>query len=266
MTKYTIVTSLNKTYWDSTSEVNINSWINCLPTDVNIIVYSEDNINIEAANSRIQLKSLYESKSLVEFIKKHKDNPHYNGQQGSKIEDSSTSFKWKGIKFAHKTFAIFEEARLHDSGKLFWLDADVLIHDLINYEYLDKLLPDNKSISYLGRPTEYDECGLVGYNLNTIFAKEFLTKFENEYKGGLEHLRETHDSWIFFQLRKSFQDQSPFHNLNPTAKTNKSPFNNSGISEKMVHTKGKDKERLQQKFLKRFARAKARAERDAHGS
>jgi hypothetical protein len=34
----------------------------------------------------------------------------------------------------------------------------------------------------------------------------------------------------------------------------------------MVHTKGKSKERLQQKFLKRFALAKARAEREQHGT
>ena len=71
----------------------------------------------------------------------------------------------------------------------------------------------------------------MGYNLNTEFAKDFLTKFENEYKTGLEHLRETHDSWVFFQLRLGFEDQTPFLNLNPTPKDNKSPFINFSMKD-----------------------------------
>ena len=260
---YTFVTSLNKAYWNSTSKININSWVECLPEDVNIVIYSEEEIDIGIfPEPRVSLKPLYNCKPLLEFINKHKDDPHYNGQIGRKLEGSSKSFKWKGIKFAHKTFAIFEEAKHLNKGKLFWLDADVLMHNKIDHDYLDYLLPDTKAISYLGRPKEYDECGLMGYNLDNTFAKDFLKRYENEYTGGLEHLRETHDSWIFFQLRLGYEDQTPFLNLNPTPKDNKSPFNNSGINSHMVHTKGKSKERLQQKFLKRFALQKAREQRE----
>tara|TARA_B100002019_G_scaffold159455_1_gene137435 strand:- start:10587 stop:11387 length:801 start_codon:yes stop_codon:yes gene_type:complete len=260
---YTFVTSLNKAYWNSTSKININSWVECLPEDVNIVIYSEEEIDIGIfPEPRVSLKPLYDCKPLLEFINKHKDDPHYNGQIGRKLEGSSKSFKWKGIKFAHKTFAIFEEAKHLNKGKLFWLDADVLMHNKIDHEYLDYLLPNTKAISYLGRPKEYDECGLMGYNLDNTFAKDFLKRYENEYTGGLEHLRETHDSWIFFQLRLGYEDQTPFLNLNPTPKDNKSPFNNSGINSHMVHTKGKSKERLQQKFLKRFALQKAREQRE----
>ena len=63
----------------------------------------------------------------------------------------------------------------------------------------------------------------MGYNLDNTFAKDFLKRYENEYTGGLEHLRETHDSWIFLQLRLGYEDQTPFLNLNPTPKDNKSP-------------------------------------------
>lgn len=251
--KYTFVTSLNNNYWNSTSKINLQSWCNCLPEDVDIIVYSEDNIDVNRVSHRLQYKPLYElCKPLLEFKIKHKDNPHYNGQIGRKLEGSSKAFKWNGIKFAHKTFAIFTEAKQQEKGYLIWLDADVLMHKFIDHEYLKRLFPENKSISYLGRPEEYDECGLMGYNLDTEFARNFLQKFENEYLNGMEHLRETHDSWVFYQLRLGYEDQSPFLNLNPNPVNNKSPFNNSGIKEVMVHTKGKNKERLQQKFLKRF--------------
>ena len=132
------------------------------------------------------------------------------------------------------------------------------MHHPVSYSFLEKLFPKHKSISYLGRPGEYDECGLVGYNLNHNFTRTFLTKFENEYLNGLDHLRETHDSWVFFQLRLSYEDQEPFLDLNPNPINSKSPFNNSGINQVMVHTKGNAKERIQQKFLKRFALEAAR--------
>ena len=50
----------------------------------------------------------------------------------------------------------------------------------------------------------------MGYNLDNTFAKDFLKRYENEYTGGLEHPRETHDSWIFLQLRLGYEDQTFF--------------------------------------------------------
>lgn len=259
---YTIITSLNKKYWDSTSKINVQSWDTLLDPDARIVIYTEDDIDTRKLSDRVIVRNLYkEAPGLVDFKNKYKDNPHYNGQIGKKLEGSSKAFKWNAIKFAHKTFAIFSEMKKQDNGWLIWLDADVLMHQPVDKDYLEYLCPSNKGISYLGRPDAYDECGLMGYNLDNDIAVEFLQKFENEYANGLEHLRETHDSWVFYQLRLGYNDQEPFHNLNPTPKDNKSPFNNSGINERMVHTKGKGKDRLQQKFLKRFELAARRKER-----
>jgi len=260
--KYTFVTSLNNEYWNSTSKVNIQSWAEHLPNNVDIVVYSEDDIDVGAVHPRIIYKELYNaSPDLVAFKERHKDNPHYNGHIGMKQEGGTKAFKWRGIKFAHKTFAIFAEAKVQQDNWLVWLDADVLMHTPMTQEFLDKLFPDHKAITYLGRPGEYDECGLVGYNLSNPIAREFINNFENQYLTGLDHLRETHDSWVFFQLRLSYEDQEPFLDLNPNPINAKSPFNNSGINQVMVHTKGNAKERIQQKFLKRFALEAAREDR-----
>lgn len=259
---YTFVTSLNQEYWTSTSKTNLLSWDKNLANIADIVIYSEDAINTSSFSNRVIVKPLYKlCPELLEFKEKHKDDPHYNGQIGRKLEGSSKAFKWNAIKFAHKTFAIFAEAKQQVSGTVVWLDADVLMHQPVTTEYLKTLFPEDKAISYLGRPDTYDECGLMGYNLNHSFTREFLEKFENEYLNGLEHLRETHDSWVFYQLRLAYEDQSLFHNLNPTPKDNKSPFNNSGIKDYMVHTKGKNKERLQHKFIKRFLLEEARKEK-----
>ena len=251
MTNYTIVTSLNKAYLNDTAKINLESWIRNLPEDVKVVAYSEEDLRYK--NRAIEFRNLYEeAPELVEFKNKYKDNPNYNGKIGTKLEGNLKAFKWKGIKFAHKTYAIFSEAKKRDSGWLIWLDADVLMHETVTHEWLSSKFPSNKSIVYLGRPEAYDECGLMGYNLDKQFARNFLQKFEGEYNNGLEGYRETHDSWIFYQLRLAYKDQSEFLDLNPDPPNNKSPFNNSGINEVMVHTKGKNKEKLQNKFLKRF--------------
>lgn len=242
---YTIITSLNKEYWERISKVNIESWIKRLPTNINIVVYSEDKINF--SHPRIKIYDLYtESPDLVNFINLHKNNPHYNGTK----EEYPRAFRYNGIKFAHKTFAIFKEAQ-RQKGYLIWLDADILMFDNIDEVFLNKIFPKNKSIVYLGRPFEYDECGVVGYNLETNFTKNFLKKFKSAYTNGLDDYRETHDSWIFYQLRLSYADQSQFLNLNTNTESNKHPVNYSPLKDKMVHNKGDGKERLQKKFIKR---------------
>ena len=244
--KYTIVTSLNKEYWEETSSTNIKSWINSLPDNVNVVIYSED--NLEYNNSKVTFYNLYdESPELVEFINKHKNNPHYNGKKA----EGSRAFRYNGIKFAHKTFAIFKEAQRQKNGYLIWLDADILIFDKIDNDFLNNVFPAEKSIVYLGRPTEYDECGVVGYNLNKDLTTNFLEKFKNTYLEGLDDYKETHDSWIFFQLRLSYNNQTEFLNINNNTKTNKHPINHSPLKYKMAHTKGKNKQRLQSKFIKR---------------
>ena len=53
--KYTFVTSLNNEYWNSTSKVNVQSWAEHLPDNVDIVVYSEDNIDVGAVHPRIMV-------------------------------------------------------------------------------------------------------------------------------------------------------------------------------------------------------------------
>jgi hypothetical protein len=91
----------------------------------------------------------------------------------------------------------------------------------------------------------------MGYNLKNDFTKTFLQKFEDAYLNGLDNYRETHDSWIFYQLRLSYEDQSQFLNLNTNTESNKHPVSSSVLKDKMVHNKGDQKKRWQQKFIKR---------------
>ena len=72
---YTIVTSLNQKYWDETSKINIQSWAQFLPPEVKIVIYSEDDINLETLKDRVTLKNIYKTcPKLLEFKNKLRFN------------------------------------------------------------------------------------------------------------------------------------------------------------------------------------------------
>jgi len=73
--------------------------------------------------------------------------------------------------------------------------------------------------------------------------------------GEIENLQETHDSFIFDNVRLQ-KDQKLFHDLNSRSETNKPPFPRTALKETMVHTKGLNKEKLQKKFLKKIKQRK----------
>jgi len=249
---YTFVTSLNNYYWNLGSSINIKSWDENFPEDVTIHIFSEDDIpNKDKFSDRIVWHDLYtECTDLVDFKETYKDNPHFNGE--APVKDS-TKFKYNGIKFAHKTFALFKMAQNTDNGALVWLDSDVLCIDKFDHVFLDTVCPKSKIVSYLGRPTVYSECGWVYYNLDHPQGREFVNKFEHAYTSGdLENYAETHDSFVFDEIRLNFGHKDLFYDLNANAKNNKHPFHQSLLRQKLIHNKGNDKTRKQDKFLKRY--------------
>jgi hypothetical protein len=248
---YNIVTSLNKKYWELGSNINIRSWDENFPKHVTIHIFSEDDIpDRKTFSKRIKWYNLYkESPELVSFIEKHKNNTSMNGQADV---DENKKFKWNAIKFAHKTFSLFNIFNKTSSGSLIWLDSDVLAIDRIDDNFLKKVCPKNMLVSFLGRPTVYSECGWVYYNLDHPQGRNFLEQFEEIYSTDkILSMEETHDSFIFDVVRNKF-DQSLCLNLNAGATSNKHPFHLSSLREKLIHNKGYNKTQKQAKFLKRY--------------
>jgi hypothetical protein len=112
----------------------------------------------------------------------------------------------------------------------------------IDNDFIKKTCPGNKCISYIGRKGKYSECGFVGYNLDRLETRRFLELWENFYLSGefVNH-SETHDSWTFDYIRKSFDNSELFCDLNAASTTDKNPFANSLIGTHIVHAKGSDK-------------------------
>lgn len=247
----TVVTSINQVYWDQGFEFNLDSWLHFFPKNINIVIYSEDCIGYNTLHPNLKWKDLYKDcPKLIDFKEDHKDNPHYNGE---KIKQDRLKFRWNAIKFAHKVFPFINEVKEQNSGKIIWLDADVLAHEKITDSFLNEVCPDNYAISYLGRPGTWSECGWMYYNLDNSVAREFLKRYENMYvSNNLDELTETHDSFVFDYVMSTFEDQTPFLNLNTNMKTNKHPFHQSPLRNFLTHHKGHNKERKQGKMIKRY--------------
>lgn len=246
------VTSINQKYWEETSQKNINSWLRFFPKDCKIFIFCEDNINDLPKDKRIVWLNLYqECPDLMAFIQKYKDNPHYNGEKTKKDREK---FRWNAIKFAHKTFPIFKARDKIQTGQLVWIDADVLAIKKLSEKFLNIVCPNNKAVSYLGRPSTWSECGFVYYNLNLKEGHDFLDEFKSYYtvEGKLDNIRETHDSYIFDQVRINFKSQKLLYDMNSHSVTNKHPFHESPLRECLTHHKGSNKARKQHKFIKRY--------------
>tara|TARA_B100001057_G_scaffold196044_1_gene196752 strand:+ start:1141 stop:1917 length:777 start_codon:yes stop_codon:yes gene_type:complete len=253
MPQYNIVTSLNKKYWELGSRENIQTWDKHLPEGVKLHIFSEDlEVSTWYRNAKLSDRviwySIYEAcPKLRKFLEVGDKDPFLNGEIMAK---EKFKFKWQATKFAHKTFPIFRMAE--GTGKLVWLDADAMIHTPMDFNFLDSLQPEGYGISYLGRPSVYDECGFMLYDLDNPSVKKFLKDFEEMYTTlKLKELRETHDSFIFTTLRIQHPNKDLFFDLNKGAKTNKHPFNSSILRPKMVHMKGTKKKEKMGKFLKR---------------
>lgn len=241
MKTYSILTSFNDQYYKEVAKDTITNldknWID----SGKIYLYHElDHIPISLSN-RVKWLDLYrECTGITEFINQWKDHPNANG---------STGFRSNAVKFVHKTFPIWHCAKNSTDDWLVWLDADAFVHKKIDQQFIGSIFNEDISIAYLGRPSKYSECGFLAFNLQKQETLDFLNSWENLYKSGkFISLPETHDSWTFDYIRKSFGREELFLNLNKNAKTNKNPFGQSLIGGYFMHAKGADKEYQ----LKRF--------------
>jgi hypothetical protein len=85
------------------------------------------------------------------------------------------------------------------------MDADTICHSPISLENLEKLIPADKDLCFLGRNGKYTECGLYAMNLKSPAVQMFLKRFQQMYddaENGIFKQDEWHDSFIFDVVRK----------------------------------------------------------------
>lgn len=209
--KIAVVTTFNEKGLKQYAQKMINTFLETWPKEITLHLYPELCNPAVRDHSRITLKRLEEVKELMTFKERWKEVPKANGDVTddpvrSLRKDAGKGFKWDAVRFAHKVYAIFDCARTTDADILIWMDADTICHSPISLNEIERLIPSDKDICFLGRKGKYTECGLYSLNLRSVAVQTFLEKFQWMYdcaELGIFTLEEWHDSFVFDAVRRN---------------------------------------------------------------
>lgn len=253
-----VVTTFNENGFNTYGKKMVKSFDTFWPDNIHLYVYYEGNIPSMDTSNRIHWKNLHdESKDLVNFKERHKNDPVAHGKASkspkglTRIPSSNLkhkakhegidSFLYDAVRFSHKVFTVISASENIKSDILIWLDGDVKTFRKIPENFFENLIPNDTHLTYLGREEKYSECGFVAYNKNhkvhDIFIKIWKELYENDTVFNLE---EWHDSYVFDYVRNLFDVKN--NNLNYYVKDNGHPFINSELGNYLDHLKGKRKE------------------------
>lgn len=249
MTRYNVVTSFSAAGYEQYGRRFIETFRQYWPHEVRLLVYVEhpDDGAIGGYLNTLAI-DLNESVHYRTFIERHKDNmvargkqPHPKFPWKAKHTREGYNFRQDAYKFCCKVFALEHAAELLGKGRMFWVDADIETFDIVPLGFLERMLPPDVGLSYLGRgDTYHPECGFVGYNLDMECVHEFLHYFAGLYATDtVFDLFEWHDSWVFDWLRR-LMTHVPTMDLNPPVRSN--PLGSSAVGRYMIHYKGDRKD------------------------
>jgi len=258
MRKIAVFTTFHKNGYINYGKRMIKSFDKHWPEDINLYVYCED-VQPTENSDRIIYKDLHEScPALVNFKKRHKNNPLAHGQDAAVIKQlhktgqaSSFSpnkqFKYLAIRFSHKVYAMYHAMNTIDADVIIWLDADSYTFEKIPMEFLQKAIGKLPVYcTYIGRPgnkgksaRKWSECGFMAYNINHPEHKKFHNRFISMYnEDTLFNWQEWHDSWLFDRVREYFE-YSGMENQDLNLTGNKRhPFVNTILGKYIDHLKG----------------------------
>ena len=247
--KYTVITTFHPAGLKQYAQTMIDSFEQYWPKEVDLVSYAE-NCSPQVTRTKV-VDLLSACPDLVEFKRRHKDNPVANGTiaKDTKVPFKDNQFKWDAVRFSHKVFAVIHACENIDSDWIIWLDADSKTFRTIPESFLDEVCDFTSMACYLGRREKYhSECGWVAYNRHHPKLQKFMKDWRELYMSDrLFDLKEYHDSFVFDVLRKRYQDQGVwFHNLSPElpGKGPGHPFIASRLGEYMDHMKGSKRKAL----------------------
>jgi hypothetical protein len=208
--KIAVVTTFHEAGLKQYAQRMINTFCDNWPKEITLHVYPEKCNPAIKDHNHVTLFDLDSVTELTTFKEKWKNVPKANGDVSgdpvkTKRKDAGKGFKWDAIRFSHKVYAIFHCARTTDADILIWMDADTICHSPISMADINRLIPADKDICFLGRKGKFSECGLYSMNLRSSAVQMFLKQFQQMYddaENGIFKQGEWHDSFIFDVVRK----------------------------------------------------------------
>jgi len=235
-----VITTFSDAGWEQYGKRFVETFLQHWPKNIKLKIYCD---TIQPGYPDVEWIKLNEAcPDLVAFKDRHK---HNENAHGLRPDGKKKSYLWDAVKFAHKSYCVSHEALNSTTDLIIWLDADVVTHSPVPFEFIESLLPQNHYCAYLGREKIYPECGFVVYDTKSTYNKLFMQDWQALYNtDSLFEEIEYHDSYLFWQLVKK-------HSANGMHTTNLSEghphrpgvhvFINSPLGEYMDHLKGKRK-------------------------
>tara|TARA_B100000683_G_scaffold276791_2_gene332124 strand:- start:2211 stop:3062 length:852 start_codon:yes stop_codon:yes gene_type:complete len=216
-----VLTTFHKEGLDLYGQRFIDSFAQKVDKRIPLLVYAEDCVvQNPDPNQIIVYDAKLELPKLNAFKNKWKNDPRANGIPPDEIKarrprDHHKKFKWDAIRFANKTYAVYDACEKHKDKWVVWMDADTFVHSNWSYDDFMKLLPNDKWITYVGRgkgSQTWPECGFYGLNMKDVICQDFLKEFERVYEdaeNGIFKLEEWHDSFVFGGILNSMKEYYP---------------------------------------------------------
>ena len=204
----TVLTTFHKEGLDKYGQRFLDSFAERVDPRIKLIVYAEDCTPNNPNDEQIQIVDAKQALTKLNAFKARWGNvDKANGIPPDNIKakrprDWHKKFKWDAIRFANKTYAVFDACANHKDWVV-WMDADTFVHSPWSRKQFKSLLPDDKWLTYVGRgkgSQTWPECGFYGMNKNNPMCVQFLKEFERFYEdaeNGIFELEEWHDSYVF---------------------------------------------------------------------
>lgn len=128
-----------------------------------------------------------------------------------------TSFLDNAVRFSYKvyayTHAIIDDT---DSDYIIGIDADSVFYNPIDTQWvIDNLYREDCMMTYLGRGSQYSECGFLGFNMKHPEVKNYALEMKRMYdRDRVYSLIECHDSFVWDHVRKIYENQKGVKNFN----------------------------------------------------
>jgi len=218
MTDIMLVTTFHKPGLALYAQRFLDSFAKHVDDRIKLLVYAED---CSPVNLKPEQITILDAKKVLPKLNAFKEKwgnvPKANGKcpfPERRPRDYHKEFKWDAVRFANKIYAVLDACQRSNKWCV-WIDADTFVHSDWSYEEFEKLLPDDKWLTYVGRGKRgqtWPECGFYGMNLKDSACLAFLDELERAYEDaehGIFKLDEWHDSFVFGTILNRMKQHYP---------------------------------------------------------
>jgi len=233
----TFITSFNERGYNLYGREFLTTWRMRGPRDCNLVVFYEGNALDKLAKKWdfCEWRDILEVESLQPFMAAIMNFPVLCGH----LPDGRYQINWDA-RMGRKSFMLAHACKQF-GGKVFWIDADMVVHSPVPDGFVDSTLPEGKLSCYLGRDGwYYTESGYLGYDTAHPSCERFVNAVRMYFLTGLIFTaKRFHDCEAYDLTRAATEHPEWFHNLAEGLpfKT-MHPFVNSSLGAYFDHRKG----------------------------